>query len=1779
VKKCFFFILYVILISVTALPQTRISSYSQNTNSIKIDIELSSLNYNVLTNSSNDKIISFINYSNESRPGDFALPSRELIIALPSYTRVNVNVTPLESFKIKGIPERNPEAYLKNDSTIGYNNNFNLPKNSAIKPLFEIRGYLWIKNYYCVDIRLNQYRFNNSDIIEELQKAGISIALLNPNSTKILKSQSVKGLSKEDLSKVIINFKDAVQLDRSFYESQKLNTNDSWIDFNSEYLKIGTGNDGIYRITKSDLDNLGIQTSTIVPSTFRLISEGVEIPVYVFGENDGQFDSGDYVEFVGKRNWGDNYRETSGPGEHYKEYLNRYSDTTIYWLTWGGINGERVDTTSLVTGLSPDTLDFHYEVAHYEKNQFLDYSINSIVDRQDPEWLANETWVWAQQGVGTVNRGFTIQDPYPGKIARAFYKVQDYASNISTGAHRIGLSINSDPTVYDSSLFNKYDQRVVKAEFSSNLLVNGNNILKTISFPTNATLNSVEYDWYEVEYPRYNKTTNDSLYMNVLNDVSKNWTTVKVTNAVSADFVIYRASPYLKKILNYNKSGTTLYFRDSVSVGNKYIATSAARVLTPTYYYKKTFTDLSSPSNQADYILITAPEFLNKANEYVQFISQNYNVTTKVIKVGDIYDQYSFGFFAPEPIRTFLQAANLNWQAPKPSYLFIVGDANYDYYGNTHKYFGSPIAPNYVPSYGDPVSDSWFVIWDSTSFIPQMKVGRIPSNSITDFDWYFDKHKKYLSDPYDLFNKTYMLISSGDPAVPSELQLLKNTNNYVADNIIEPAPTGGLVNHLYKTTNPTTNFGPYTEEQIKQFIDTGGLFISYIGHSGTQIWDNGINSIEQLKNNNNKSPLISDWGCSTGKFAEPDIKAFSELFINNPDGQAIGYTGNSSLGFTSTATSFPKLFYSEILQNNASSIGEAHNLAKMQLLSTYGYSEVYKVFDLCNVLLGDPIVKLNAPVKPNLVINNSDLIISLENIDDSKDSVMIKFNYYNYGRVDTNDFVIRVIDQLDNDEIINKTFSKSLPTFKDSILFYLPTKNLAGNHKISVELDDGAQIDELSESDNSIQYNLFVQSSSVRVLVETESNLRSNGSFILINPVKSPPVDSILIEYADNPDFNNPLFFTKKLDTLITPISFANLINGKRYWFKIKLNSVTQKYGGVVSFIYDSQNYSNYFVNDSLSFSSIDGENLDIRDSLHLLKTIKDLKVQTAGYYDGTYALVFVNGVDYVNSSNVGGHHLLVFDEKTLAFEYEVLLNYYANTQVFEANYIAAIDSIPNNKIIVIATNDDAAGGVNTNVKNKLKSIGSTKIDSVTFRSTWAIITKKNYTPGHVLEGLTKPFGGPVVLDTLITLQQSSGSAITENIGPAGKWNDMNINSQIPANSSITADVIGIKTNGVIDTLFTTNLGNNLISLSQVNAHIYPFIKLKFYFNSEDTTALPSINSVEVNYDGVPELGINYQLVTTDKDSVIEGKSLKLNYSFLNVGETAADSFYVKVDVVNQDNSKSEISNVLIPNVEPGERKDFSLNYTTNPNTGSKSFLISIDPNNKITEIFKDNNFYNVPFFVKDDTNKPALNITFNGREIVDNDYVSSKPEIKIELNDPSFIAITDTSAITIKLNNDPIYYAQNQSVLTYKFNSANPKMVVNYKPQLEDGNYSLSITGRNNAGNQANNLTKDFSVSSEPKIIELYNYPNPFSSDTYFTFKLTQIPDELKIKIFTVAGRLIKYFNLNPAKLNYDFNRIHWDGRDQDGDLIANGVYLYKAIMTIGGKTQTLTQKLAVMR
>lgn len=63
------------------------------------------------------------------------------------------------------------------------------------------------------------------------------------------------------------------------------------------------------------------------------------------------------------------------------------------------------------------------------------------------------------------------------------------------------------------------------------------------------------------------------------------------------------------------------------------------------------------------------------------------------------------------------------------------------------------------------------------------------------------------------------------------------------------------------------------------------------------------------------------------------------------------------------------------------------------------------------------------------------------------------------------------------------------------------------------------------------------------------------------------------------------------------------------------------------------------------------------------------------------------------------------------------------------------------------------------------------------------------------------------------------------------------------------------------------------------------------------------------------------------------------------------------------------------------------------------------------------------------------------------------------------------------------------------------------------------------------------------------------------------------------IVFSLVRIIKLKSTELNYDFNRIYWEGRDQDGDLLANGTYLYKVILHSGNTTKNVIQKLAIIR
>lgn len=96
----------------------------------------------------------------------------------------------------------------------------------------------------------------------------------------------------------------------------------------------------------------------------------------------------------------------------------------------------------------------------------------------------------------------------------------------------------------------------------------------------------------------------------------------------------------------------------------------------------------------------------------------------------------------------------------------------------------------------------------------------------------------------------------------------------------------------------------------------------------------------------------------------------------------------------------------------------------------------------------------------------------------------------------------------------------------------------------------------------------------------------------------------------------------------------------------------------------------------------------------------------------------------------------------------------------------------------------------------------------------------------------------------------------------------------------------------------------------------------------------------------------------------------------------------------------------------------------------------------------------------------------------------------------------------------------------------------------------------RDAAGNVTQSLTSVM-VGQSLALRHAGNYPNPFQRDTRFVFSLTGVADKVSIDIYTVAGRRIRRLEALGPLINY--NELEWDGRDRNGDVVANGVYFWR--------------------
>ncbi|MEN9000795.1 MAG: type IX secretion system sortase PorU [Flavobacteriales bacterium] len=222
----------------------------------------------------------------------------------------------------------------------------------------------------------------------------------------------------------------------------------------------------------------------------------------------------------------------------------------------------------------------------------------------------------------------------------------------------------------------------------------------------------------------------------------------------------------------------------------------------------------------------------------------------------------------------------------------------------------------------------------------------------------------------------------------------------------------------------------------------------------------------------------------------------------------------------------------------------------------------------------------------------------------------------------------------------------------------------------------------------------------------------------------------------------------------------------------------------------------------------------------------------------------------------------------------------------------------------------------------------------------------------------------------------------------------------------------------------------------------------------------------------------------------------------------------------------------------------------------------------------------------KPDNDGPVVGLYMNDKNFVSGGITDESPSIYAEIFDSSGINTSgngighNLTAILDEKTNNPLilnnYYEADLD--SYQNGKINYPLF-----RLEEGNHTLSFKSWDVHNNSSDNTIEFVVVESAELAIEhVLNYPNPFTTRTQFFFEHNQTCEflEVQIQVFTVSGKLVKTIN-EPVKTHgFRVDAIEWDGRDDFGDRIGRGTYIYKVKVTDdGGNKVEKYEKLVLLK
>lgn len=760
-----------------------------------------------------------------------------------------------------------------------------------------------------------------------------------------------------------------------FYSETTENLNEttenikSLLEATTPVYRISVNQNGIIRLTKSYLDSLGINFSSIDPRKIHLFSRGVEIPIIVEGENDGVFNDGDSIIFYGQKLTIKNRSVWNG-GD--------FTDVNVYLLYADESNGLRMESVDVspVNPLYPETTTFYSN---------LTFEINSQMSWADHLRPNGELWFWAPGlyyfvNGGEKSRSILLSIPNP-VLNSDYFSLRIDEVGFNDVNHILDAKINS--SAYQRLTFSGKSISSLNYSFPQNQLNSSGENTLTIRIPSSQTVNDNQIvDTILVNYLRTTECDDNNLLIEdsggdkkyIASGFSSQPLILDISNQDS------QTALYLpKNCVNFTFASGQVTF-DYQDIGKSRKCFISSNTLLPLSIEEIESRNLLDTNLGCEFLILTHPDFHPSGSdqvwqEYLTRKNQQFNNDVLWLDVQEVYDNFSYGIFDPTAIKTFLTYAKANWQK-FPSYFLLIGDGSYDY----KNYLGDSTFKNWVPTMliedlsdyshqGWIASDSYFGDVDNDGY-PELSIGRIPVRTYSEFAGVLNKIMSYEDQTIiSNWQKTQFFVA--DTYDESWEEEFENYNNFLK-NTYANLPYLNL--KVYYHDSPYDGIDQdLCASDIRNYWDDAVL-IHYMGHSGARYWgyNNGIlsltaergsdlNNLPTISSPNAPLPFVVNSTCYITGFAYQggNSPALFEAFFNAEDRGVIGSTGYTTISYLNEDETFTTAFFNSLFGVlKERNIGDAVESARFLIPSSYSRA----IMSL--VLLGDPTTKILLPDVP-----------------------------------------------------------------------------------------------------------------------------------------------------------------------------------------------------------------------------------------------------------------------------------------------------------------------------------------------------------------------------------------------------------------------------------------------------------------------------------------------------------------------------------------------------------------------------------------------------------------------------------------------------------------------------------------------------------------------------------------------------------------------------------------------------------------------------------------------